>query len=519
MGVRARRTIGPMPGPVNVLLIGGGGREHAIAAALVRSPRLGRLWLTHPKNAGLATLGHGVDVPVGIREIYRLQQFCDHNKVGLVIVGPEDPLAEGYADKLAAPGRMVFGPTAEGAQIESDKAWCKQLLRSASVPTGEARVFTDAEPAWQFIESRALEDPAIARLHQRVAPATNPALRRQVIQAFVRLGRASVERSAVAQADLTTIKASGLWPMPGGDAASMLAEAAATARAYLKPRADLPVVKATGLAKGKGVIVPGNLAEAVDAVDAMLVRKVFGDAGRTVMVEERLTGREVSVLAVVDGRNIVVLPPCQDHKRLGDGDQGPNTGGMGAFCPAGTVDEPTMGKIVRDILVPTVDALRREGIRYTGVLYAGLMLTPGGPKVLEYNCRFGDPECQPLMARLASDPIDLFEAACSGSLDQIDVRWDERAACCVVLAAEGYPEKPKAGAVIHGLADAAGVPGVTVYHAGTAFDESGRVVTAGGRVLGVTGLGATLGDARTAAYRGVEKIRFDGMQFRRDIGA
>ena len=237
------------------------------------------------------------------------------------------------------------------------------------------------------------------------------------------------------------------------------------------------------------------------------------------VVEERLTGTEVSVLAIVDGRNILILPPCQDHKRLGDGDSGPNTGGMGAFSPSGTVTEELMLKIEREIFVPTVDTLRRDGIEFRGVLYAGIMLTHSGPKVLEFNVRFGDPECQPLMARLKSDLLELLLAACEGKLDEVEVEWDDRAACCVVIASQGYPDKPKLDVPITGIDEANEIPGVTVYHAGTKRNSKGEIVTAGGRVLGVTALGDDLEQARQSAYAAVEKIHFDRMQFRRDIGA
>lgn len=436
-------AFGSMTGPqsgrekINILLVGGGGREHAIATAVARSPRAGDLWLTNPENPGLARLGRGVDVPVSAREIYRLQQFCDHKKIGLVIVGPEEPLAEGFADKLASPTRVVFGPIAEAARLEADKAWSKQVMRSASIPTAESRTFSDFSAAKSYVESRT----------------------------------------------------------------------------------EAPVIKAAGLAKGKGVVVASTVAEAIDALERIMVKKIFGAAGNTVVVEERLEGPEVSVLAIVDGRNILVLPPCQDHKRLGDGDTGPNTGGMGAFCPSGTLSGDTMEAVEREILVPTIDALRRDGIEYRGVLYAGLMLTPAGPKVLEFNVRFGDPECQPLMSRLKSDVVELMLATCAGRLDQIDVEWSDQTACCVVLAASGYPDKPRAGDVITGLDQAEAMAGVGVFHAGTRRDEKGRIVTSGGRVLSVTGLGANLTEARGRAYEACDVIQFDGKMMRRDIGA
>jgi len=425
----------PTAEPTNVLLVGGGGREHALATALTRSPAMGDLWLATPGNAGLASLGRPIDFVASRREIYRLVQFCDHKRIGLVVIGPEDPLAEGWADALRAPHRRVFGPGADGARLEADKAWAKQLMRGAAIPTAEGRAFSDPEAAIAFLESR--DEPQ--------------------------------------------------------------------------------VIKAAGLAKGKGVVVPESLDEARVAIDRIMRRRVFGEAGRTVVIEERLKGREVSVLALVDGRSIHVLPPCQDHKRLLDGDAGPNTGGMGAFCPAEEIEDDLMARVERQILVPTVDALRREGIDFCGVLYAGLMLTPGGPKVLEFNTRFGDPECQPLMSRFRGDLLRTLIAACDRRLDEVDLEWDPRPSVCVVLASEGYPESPRTGVPIEGMDDAGQVEGVTVYHAGTKVDERGRVVTAGGRVLGVTALGETLAEARERAYEACRRIRFEGMVYRRDI--
>ncbi|VAX37758.1 Phosphoribosylamine--glycine ligase [hydrothermal vent metagenome] len=421
--------------PINILLIGGGGREHALAAAIARSPRLDTLYITHPQNPGLASLGTPADVPVLPKELYRLEQWCDHHQIGLVVIGPEAPLAAGFADALATPTRLVFGPTKAGAMLEADKAWCKALLREAMVPTAEGRVFTNAEAAL----------------------------------------------------------------------------------AYTSSRAQPPVIKASGLAAGKGVVLPGSTPEACEVVRSIMIDRIFGDAGKKIIVEDRLTGREVSVLAITDGRSILMLPPCQDHKRLLDGDHGPNTGGMGAFCPSEAIDPATMAIIEREILVPTVDALKREGIDYRGVLYAGLMLTPSGPKVLEYNVRFGDPECQPLMVRLQSDIVELMQAACTRSLDRLEVEWDARPAVCVVLASEGYPAKPVTGQVITGLESAEAMEGVTIFHAGTAKNSQGELVTAGGRVLSVVGQGETIAEARSRAYAACGAIDFPGKQLRTDI--
>jgi phosphoribosylamine---glycine ligase len=505
---------------VNVLLIGGGGREHAIAWKLRQSPRLGKLWLSDASNPGLAALGTPVDVPVDIKQIFRLQLFCEKNNINLVVIGPEEPLAQGYADALIAPGRVVFGPTQQASRLEWDKAWCKQLMRGASIPTAEGRIFTDAEAARAYVESRVHDDDALKALLEESSKYRDASDRRKFIR-------------------------------------RRITEDKTLAASYAKRHDDLPVIKASGLAKGKGVILPTTLAEAVGeqgAIDRIMVKLEFGEAGRTVLVEERLEGREVSVLAITDGRSIYLLETCQDHKRLGDGDTGPNTGGMGVVCPSRLVgasapapraaeevapaasdvpahpDEELLKQIEAEILVPTLDALRRDGIDYRGVLYAGLMLTPAGPKVLEYNCRFGDPECQALMVRMESDLIDVLMAVGARKLDEIEIKWkgnaatpdaiptDGAASCVVVLASAGYPNKPKPAVPIHGLDEAAKVPGVVVFHSGTKR-EGGQIVTNGGRVLSVTATGATPAQARARAYEAVAKISFEGMQVRTDIGA
>ena len=428
-----------MPEKVNVLLIGGGGREHALAAAISRSPKLGTLYATHTANPGIARLAQRVDVPVSTNEIYRLAQFCDKNNIELVVIGPEDPLADGWGDALRkkADGtqRMVFGPGAKGAQLEADKAYAKQMMKAASVPTAEGKVFQNFEQAQEF----------------------------------------------------------------------------------LRTRDELYVIKATGLAKGKGVIVPKTNDEGIAAARDMLVNKAFGSAGKSILVEEALNGTEVSVLALLDGHNILVLPPCQDHKRLLDNDEGPNTGGMGAFCPADTISEPVMHQIESEVLVPIADALRRDEIEFRGVLYAGLMLTPAGPKVLEFNVRFGDPECQPLMTRLESDAIELLWATSAGTLDQIDVQYAAQPCVSIVLASKGYPDSPETGFIITGIEDADAMEGVNVYHAGTKLDEDGNVITSGGRVLSVTAMADTMEQARQLAYDAADKIHFEGKQLRTDI--
>ncbi|MHC4217140.1 MAG: phosphoribosylamine--glycine ligase [Planctomycetota bacterium] len=436
------------PAIVNVLLVGGGGREHTLAWKLNQSPRLGTLWLTDPANGGLSRLGRPCPQKMDLSNEFLMRQWCDRNDIHLVVVGPEAPLADGLADVLQSPHRQVFGPTKSAARIEADKAFAKQLMRQASVPSADTRTFDDRDRAMTYI--RAHDEPC--------------------------------------------------------------------------------VVKANGLAAGKGVVVCETPDEALEAVDRMMVRREFGDAGTTVLIEEKLIGQEVSVLAVVAGRSIWLLDPCQDHKQVGEGDTGPNTGGMGAYCPTPLLDAATLEAIQSEILVPTADALRREGIEYRGVLYAGLMITPGGPKVLEFNCRFGDPECQVLLPRLRGDLIELFWAACTatgapgrpGSLDEAAVEFDPRTACCVVMCSHGYPGPYEKGKPITGIADAEALGGngreVIVFHAGTRYDNDDQLVTNGGRVLGVTALAEDLQAARDLANAACEKIRFDGAFYRRDIG-
>ncbi|MCB9841602.1 MAG: phosphoribosylamine--glycine ligase [Phycisphaeraceae bacterium] len=510
----------PSPSRTNVLLIGGGGREHALALRLAQSPNLGELWTSHPSNPGLAAIAKPVDVPVDARELYRLEQFCQKRSIGLVVIGPEDPLAEGFADRLASPTTLVFGPTAAGARLESDKAWCKQLLRAASIPTADARAFSDFDAACQHLESRASDDEDVAIAVERFATLRDAALRRKLIDAMVRVGKARLASQPIAASDITLLKNSAhfkdLFRDQAPDAAAIAAHCVPLAQAYARVRPDLPVIKASGLAKGKGVVVPDTLEQAVLALERMLVKREFGPAGAKVLIEERLEGPEVSVLAITDGSTLLMLPPCQDHKRLGDNDTGPNTGGMGAFCPSPRVDDDLLQRVERDILIPTLDALRRDDIDYRGVLYAGIMLTPGGPKVLEFNARFGDPETQPLMARLDADLLDILLHAARGTLDHAHARWDPRPACTIVLASQGYPEKPRTGRVITGLDEAAAIQNATIHHAGTRR-EGNDILTAGGRVLGVTALGDTLADARHTAYRAADLINFEGKLMRRDI--
>ena len=418
---------------MKVLIIGNGGREHALAWKIGQSPRVERVFVA-PGNAGSALDAENVDIQP--TDIPRLLKFAKENEIGLTVVGPELPLVSGAVDAFQSAGLRVFGPTKAAAELEGSKVFCKNLLRHADVPTADFRVFRSAERAITF----------------------------------------------------------------------------------LKDREDVPVVvKADGLAAGKGVIVCAGRDEAVDAVERIGGQREFGAAGDQIVIEERLDGQEVSVLAITDGQTIVTLPPCQDHKRAHDGDTGPNTGGMGAYCPAPLLDEEQLHWIEAHVLVPTVHAMKRSRRPFRGVLYAGLMMTNQGPKVLEYNVRFGDPECQPLLMRLQTDLVDVLEAAVDCRLDKLPpLEWDPRPAVCVVMASEGYPGKYQRGRPIRGLDDAAKLPNVKVFHAGTAT-AGGQIVTDGGRVLGVTALGGTISAAKLEAYRAVKAIRWDGAWCRKDI--
>ena len=428
------------PETVHVLLIGTGGREHALAWKLRQSRRLGNLWVEPGANAGILELGRPCPEPLD--DIFRLTRWCEREKISLVVVGPEVPLAADLATKLAdPPNRVVFGPTKAGAQLEWDKAFAKQVMRAGSVPTGDSRTFSDAEQAL----------------------------------------------------------------------------------AYVDTRIDGCVVKATGLCAGKGVVVCSTVAEARRAVEDCLVRRIFGDAGSTIVVEELLEGPEMSVLALCDGSTFWMLEPAQDHKRVGEGDTGPNTGGMGAFSPTPNATPALLRTVERDVFVPTIDALKRMEIPFRGVLYAGLMLTPAGPKVLEFNTRFGDPETQPTMARLKGDLVELCWATATGQLGEVELSFDDRAACCVVVCAEGYPGAYAKGREISGLDDARSTPrgpdeDIVIFHSGTTRRD-GTLVTNGGRVLGVTALARDSARAAELARDAASRIRFDGAFFRRDIGA
>ncbi len=419
---------------MNVLIVGNGGREHALAWKISQSSRADRVFVA-PGNAG--TNVEGENVAIASDDFPALIRFARENSVGLTVVGPEAPLAAGIVDAFQVEGLRIFGPGKDAAALEASKVFCKDLLRKADIPTAEYQVFRDPAEAIRFLTER--EDCRI-------------------------------------------------------------------------------VVKADGLAAGKGVVVCSHRDEAIRAVEQLAVEKVFGDAGNQLVIEERLDGDEASVLAITDGSTIVTLQPAQDHKAAYDGDVGPNTGGMGAYCPAPIVNDERLAWIEEHVLVPTIHAMNRQRRPFRGVLYAGLMMTYQGPKVLEFNCRFGDPECQPLLMRLKTDLLDVLEAAVDGKLHELPpLEWDPRPAVCVVMAAKGYPERYAKGHPIRGLGEADALPDVKVFHAGTSVDAMGQVLTAGGRVLGVTALGDTIPGAKLNAYRAVKQIRWDGAWCRKDI--
>ena len=417
---------------MKVLIIGGGGREHALAWKAAQSPRVKKIFVA-PGNAGTAQENKCQNVAISAEDIDGLLKFAIENKIDLTVVGPEAPLVGGVVDFFQAGGVRIFGPVKAAARLEGSKAFAKNFLARHKIPTADYGNFTDADKAKAYIEM------------------------------------------------------------------------------MNKPM----VVKADGLAAGKGVIVPESKDESLTAVDTIF--DGLANTGARVVVEDKLVGEEASFIVMVDGEHILPLATSQDHKRVGDGDTGPNTGGMGAYSPAPVVTAALHARIMREVIEPTVRGMRAEGHPYTGFLYAGLMIAPdGAPKVLEYNCRFGDPETQPIMLRLQSDFIELIEAALDGQLDRVQARWDARAALGVVMAAGGYPGTYQKGDVISGL-PLQPQPDSKVFHAGTAL-EHGAVVTNGGRVLCVTALGATVGAAQQRAYELVKKIRWRGAQYRTDIG-
>ncbi|HVE51462.1 MAG TPA: phosphoribosylamine--glycine ligase [Casimicrobiaceae bacterium] len=420
---------------MNILVIGSGGREHALAWKLAQSPRVARVYVA-PGNAGTARDTALVNASVSGNDA--LVRFARENDIAMTVVGPEAPLAQGVVDAFRAAKLRVFGPTQQAARLESSKDFAKSFMVRHGIPTARYATFSDATAAHAHVDANG-------------API---------------------------------------------------------------------VVKADGLAAGKGVVVATTLREAHAAIDAMLVDNAMGDAGARVVIEEALEGEEASFIVIVDGRNVLPLASSQDHKRLRDGDEGPNTGGMGAYSPAPIVTPAMHARLMREVIQPTVQGMAADGIPYTGFLYAGVMIdATGTPRVLEFNCRMGDPETQPIVVRLKSDLVDILDHAIDGTLDRIDAEWDRRAALGVVLAAAGYPDAPRKGDLIRGLANVNGEthPDAHAFHAGTEL-RGDDVVTSGGRVLCVTALGDSLKQAQKRAYAAIGAISFDGMQYRRDIG-
>jgi len=424
-----------MTSMIDVLLVGSGGREHALAWKLRSSKRLGKLYIA-PGNGGTRLVGE--NVPIGVMEFEKLADFATENKVELTIVGPDDPLAGGITDVFKTRGLRVWGPSKVAAQIEASKAFSKRLMSEAGIPTAEFEVFSNYAQALDYARAKA---PPI-------------------------------------------------------------------------------VVKASGLALGKGVYVCQTLSEAETALHTIMVDRAFKDAGDEVVIEKFLDGPEISIHALSDGTTYKLFPPTQDHKRALEGDEGKNTGGMGVIGPLPFVNEEQMVAIESSVVRPTLEALKKKGIEYTGILYPGLKLSSSGTKVLEFNARFGDPECQVYMRLLKSDILDLFESCVDGNLTSQTIEWNSGFAVNIVLASGGYPDAYEKGFPISGIEEAEKDPDIVVFHAGTMFDLVGRtLVTAGGRVLGISAVGDTLKNALDRAYEAADKIHFEGKYYRRDIGA
>lgn len=417
---------------MRVLVIGGGGREHALVWKISQSPKVTDIYCA-PGNAGTAEIAK--NVPIAADQVDQLLAFAEKNEIGLTVVGPEQPLVMGIVDRFQEKGLRIFGPSARAAELEGSKAFSKDIMKKYGLPTAEYEIFTSHELAQRYFDKE-----------------TGPI-----------------------------------------------------------------VVKASGLAAGKGVILCRNSEEGLNAVNTIMKDKSFGDAGDKVVIEEFLEGQEISVLAFSDGNNVLLMDSAQDHKAALDGDKGLNTGGMGAYSPASIFTDLLCQKVRDKIMLPLIRAMKGEGRPYKGILYAGLMLTKHGPKILEFNARFGDPETQSLLVRMKSDIVPLFEACIDGTLDQLELQWKPEPSVCVVMAAKGYPGSYEKGKEILGLEEAGSLPDVVVFHAGTKA-EAGKVLSSGGRVLGVTSTGSDIPSAIKKAYEAVAKIQWDGIHYRKDIG-
>jgi phosphoribosylamine--glycine ligase len=493
---------------VKVLVIGKGGREHALCWKLKQSPRVSAVYCA-PGNAGTAL--DVQNVAIEPHDLRGLVQFARREGIGLTVVGPEEPLTKGIVDLFQREGLRIFGPRRDAAELEGSKAFSKELMRQAGIPTADYRIFRGAPDAEHYVLSR--EVALVIRSRGR-STIRNTIHCRTAAEALDAVERILDPREMMSPGVQVEIEDRG-----DRKAYSSVAEAR---EAVLGCPVGL-VVKADGLAAGKGVYVCGTIREALTAIDQVMVRRIYGQAGDRLLIEERLDGRETSILALTDGRTIVPLVSSQDYKRALDGDEGPNTGGMGAFSPTPMVTPELMEQVEREILVPVVHALKRARRPFRGVLYAGLMLTNQGPKVLEFNVRFGDPETQVLLMRLKSDLLDALEAVVDERLDAVELEWDPRPSVTVVMAAEGYPGPYERGRVIQNLPAVDAMTDVKVFHAGTRprpDPEPGRgprVISDGGRVLNVTALGDDLEAARDRAYEAVRAVRFPGGAYRRDI--
>jgi phosphoribosylamine--glycine ligase len=417
---------------MRVLVVGGGGREHALVWKIAQSPKVSKVYCA-PGNAGISE--QATIVPIKANELNGLLEFALKEKIDLTVVGPEDPLTRGIVDLFGSKGLSIFGASQKAAEIEGSKAFAKEMMKKYRVPTASFEIFEDRKEAMAYIR---------------------------------RLGA----------------------PV---------------------------VVKADGLAAGKGVIVCRTVEEALQSVERIMVEKIFGEAGNRVVIEEYLVGEEASYIAFTDGKTILPMASSQDHKPIFDGDEGPNTGGMGAYSPAPVVTDWIHEMILEKILRPIIQGMGEEGRRYKGVLYAGIMICEGVPKVLEFNARFGDPETQPVLMRMKGDIVPILEACMKGNLSQCEIEWDKRASVCVVMASGGYPGDYEKGKMIKGLDEVARMEDILVFHAGTSLKD-GQMVTNGGRVLGVTGLGKDIPNAIERTYQAVKKISWDGVHYRKDIG-
>jgi len=416
---------------MKVLVIGSGGREHALVWKIMQSPKVSQIYCA-PGNTGISKLAQCINIDVD--SIEKLVDFAQEEKIDLTVVGPELPLSKGIVNEFSRKDLRIFGPSREAADIESSKVFSKHLMKKYNIPTANYEVFGNSKEAFDYIKQQT-------------------------------------------------------FPL---------------------------VIKADGLAAGKGVFIVKNLVEARDALDALMEEKKFGEAGRQVIIEEFLEGEEVSILAFCDGKTVAPMVSSQDHKKIFDNDQGPNTGGMGAYSPVPFYPNEFKKTVLEEILKPTVKGLQSERREYRGVLYAGLVLTEEGPKVLEFNARFGDPETQVVLPRLKTDLVDILNAVIDGSLHKINIEWEDNAAVCVVVASGGYPGKYQKGKVISGLERLENMKGIIVFHAGTKFQD-GKIITSGGRVLGITSWDNTISKAKEKAYEGVEKIYFEDMYYRKDI--